>query len=106
MGNTPDSGGGNTGFRCAKTEGAKRIKKKKNKDGTEEKVDLDDIDDLTMIPKSAVDQNLLQQVIADHGVEGLQKFMSESGMGGSVTTPAELQKIQEAKKKAMEAGEL
>jgi hypothetical protein len=38
MGNTPDSGGGNTGFRCAKTEGAKRIKKKKNKAGVEEKV--------------------------------------------------------------------
>ena len=51
--------------------------------------------------RSAVDQNLLQQVIADHGVEGLQKFMSGSGMGGSVTTPAEMQKMQEAKKKAM-----
>jgi hypothetical protein len=65
-------------------------------------IDLDDVDDLTMMPKSAVDQNILQQVIADHGVEGLQKFMSDSGMGGSVTTPAELQKIQEAKKKHME----
>jgi formylglycine-generating enzyme required for sulfatase activity len=105
MGNTPDSGGGNTGFRCAKFKGQKRAKAKK---GEEDKIDLDDLDDLSMMPKSAMDQNMLQQVVADHGVEGLQRFMAESGMGGSVTTPAELQKRQaEIKKmKAEMEGEL
>ena len=54
MGNTPDSGGGNTGFRCAKTgnKGGKReTKKRKKGDPEEEKVDLDDIDDMSMMPK-------------------------------------------------------
>ena len=45
------------------------------------KVDLNDLDDLSMMPKKdRVDQNLMQQIIADHGVDGLQKFMSTSGM--------------------------
>ena len=90
-------------FFQAERKAARKARKKMTKAEREEdakKIDLTDLDDLTMMPKKErVDQNLMQQIIAEHGVEGLQKFMSKSGMGGSVTTPAELQKRQEEMKK-------
>jgi len=90
MGNTPDSGGHNTGFRCAKDgpdgpqarEGAPRQPggqpTPRRKGG---------------LP-AGVDQEMLQQIVAEKGVEGLQEFMRESGMGGSVMTPAQLKEKQ------------
>ena len=76
MGNTPDSGGINTGFRCAKGKGGggeawreKTLKKK-------------------------VDQDKLQAVLAEEGIEGLQKYLKSSGIGGSVLTPDMLKDLR------------
>jgi len=88
MGNSADSGSHNTGFRCAKdgAEGAQlpdpprgqRQQTKKGRGG--------------MPP--GVDQAMLQKIVEERGVEGLQEFMKESGMGGSVMTPAQLKEKQ------------
>ena len=76
MGNTPDSGGINTGFRCAKGKGGG------GKAWREEKV------------KKKVDQDKLQAVLAEEGIEGLQKYLKSSGIGGSVLTPDMLKDLR------------
>lgn len=79
MGNTPDSGSHNTGFRCAK-DGA---------DGPQRP------DPPPAAQKGGKpDQAMLQKIVEEQGVEGLQQYMRESGMGGSVMTPAQLKDKQ------------
>ena len=81
MGNTPDSGSHNTGFRCAKDgeSGTPNADRPRGPGG-----------------KAAMqDQDMLQQIIAEKGVEGLQDYMKEVGMGGSVMTPNQLKEQQE-----------
>lgn len=83
MENSPDSGSHNTGFRCASASGGdgaanleeppKEVKKKSAKD---------------------LDQSQLQDILAERGAEGLQEWLKEQGVGGSVMTPADLQKKQ------------
>ena len=88
MGNTPDSGSHNTGFRCAKDgdQGKQRQDPPMNVPGAKpgRKGGM----------PAGVDQEMLQQIVAEKGVEGLQEFMRESGMGGSVMTPAQLKEKQ------------
>lgn len=68
MGNTKDSGGGNTGFRCARGKGGGHRRPPMN-------------------------QELMQQIVAEKGVEGLQEYLAQTG-GGSVMTPAMLKEKQ------------
>lgn len=100
MGNTPDSGSHNTGFRCAK-------------DGPQGAQHRDPPIQPTGPPRRpkrggggmppGVDQAMLQKIVAEKGVEGLQQFMKESGMGGSVMTPQQLKEKQvEIKQKKAE----
>jgi len=100
MGNTPDSGSHNTGFRCAK-------------DGSQGKQHADPAIQPAGPPQKqrprgggmppGVDQAMLQKIVAERGVEGLQAYMKEVGMGGSVMTPAQLkEKQKEIKKKKVE----
>lgn len=85
MGNTADSGGINTGFRCVRGKGGggKRWWKqgKKNR-------------------RQGIDQEKIQKIMADEGVEGVQKYLKDSGIGGSVLTPAMLKSMQAARKSA------
>eukprot|EP00946_MAST-07B_sp_MAST-7B-sp1_P002171 g2171.t1 len=69
MGNTPDSGSVNTGFRCVKGRGGGR--------------------------HAPPDQDEMQRIIAEEGVEGLQKFLNQRGSGHQVMTAADLKKKQE-----------
>lgn len=81
MGNTADSGGYNTGFRCAAGTGGGHRQR----------------------PAS---QETLMKIIEEKGVEGLQEHLAKTG-GGHVTTPAELKKQQEqlhAMQAAMQGG--
>ena len=69
MGNTPDSGSINTGFRCAKGKGGGR--------------------------HAPPNQEEMQRIIAEEGVEGLQSFLNSQGGGHQVMTAADLKKKQE-----------
>ena len=73
MGNTKDSGGSNTGFRCASGKGGGHRRPPMN-------------------------QELMQQIVAEKGVEGLQEYLAANG-GGSVMTPAMLKEKQAQIKK-------
>ena len=49
----------------------------------------------------------MQNIAAEHGVEGLQKYLAESGSGAQVMTPGQLKERQAQLKKMkadMEAG--
>eukprot|EP00937_MAST-01D_sp_MAST-1D-sp2_P003827 g3827.t1 len=108
MGNTADSGGGNTGFRCAKKgqfDAAAWKPRKKFK----------------LVPPykappppqrggrggggggmpPGMDQEMLQKIAAEKGVEGLQEFLAQSGSNAQVMTPAQLQKMSERRKQQM-----
>ena len=69
MGNTADSGSVNTGFRCVKGRGGGR--------------------------HAPPDQEAMQRIIAEEGVEGLQNFLNEQGGGHQVMTAGDLKKKQE-----------
>eukprot|EP01065_Artemidia_motanka_P014679 TRINITY_DN1852_c1_g1_i6.p1 TRINITY_DN1852_c1_g1~~TRINITY_DN1852_c1_g1_i6.p1 ORF type:complete len:430 (+),score=156.39 TRINITY_DN1852_c1_g1_i6:68-1357(+) len=88
MGNTKDSGSHNTGFRCARN-GALGAPKKDKTRGAGGKAAVSDPD-------------RIQEIIAEEGVEGLQRYMKEVGMDGDVLTPGEVQRKQADKKKQME----
>jgi len=95
MGNTADSGSHNSGFRCAR-------------DGTEGAPLSDDPRQKRAggLP-AGMDQEMLQNIAAEHGVEGLQKYLAESGSGAQVMTPGQLKERQAQLKKMkadMEAG--
>jgi len=80
MGNDADSGGQNTGFRCVKGRGG----------GS----------------RAPPDQELMQKIIAEEGVEGLQKFLAKQGGGHQVMTAGELKKRKEERDARNEHGEL
>merc|ERR1712014_118432 len=90
MDNAPDSGSHNTGFRCASSvagheanlEEAPKIEQPKPKKSAKD-----------------LDQNQLQEILAERGAEGLQEWMAEQGVGGSVMTPAQLQEKRDSLKK-------
>eukprot|EP01064_Diplonema_japonicum_P012280 TRINITY_DN19755_c0_g1_i1.p1 TRINITY_DN19755_c0_g1~~TRINITY_DN19755_c0_g1_i1.p1 ORF type:complete len:380 (+),score=86.45 TRINITY_DN19755_c0_g1_i1:42-1142(+) len=87
MGNTPDSGSHNTGFRCAANgpEGDPIADKPRGQGG-----------------RAGMDQDLLQDILASDGVEGLQQYMRDIGMDGSVMTPKQMKEQQEAIQKEKE----
>jgi len=84
MGNTADSGSHNSGFRCAR-------------DGNQGAAINDDAPTQRGarggLP-AGMDQEMLQQIAAERGVEGLQQFLSESGSSATVMTPAQLREKQ------------
>jgi len=85
----------NSGFRCAR-------------DGTEGAPLSDDPRQKRAggLP-AGMDQEMLQNIAAEHGVEGLQKYLAESGSGAQVMTPGQLKERQAQLKKMkadMEAG--
>jgi len=71
MGNTADSGSYNTGFRCARGSGGGGRKR-------------------------PPDQEKIQKILEEGGVEAVEKYLAESGSGMQVATPAELEKKREA----------
>jgi len=96
MGNTEDSSGDNMGFRCAKDSPNApkhkpqgyvydQSKKKRPPPGVG--------DPLKDGGKQA--EELVQAIAAEHGVEGLQKWMDKQGMGTSVMTAAEASRQRE-----------
>jgi formylglycine-generating enzyme required for sulfatase activity len=117
MGNTADSGGGNTGFRCAKKgkyKGSISFKPRK------EWKELEAVRAPPPPPPgqqqrqgggrgggrggggggmpAGMDQELLQKIAAEKGVEGLQEYLAQSGSGARVMTPAQLQKMSDKRK--------
>eukprot|EP00756_Hemistasia_phaeocysticola_P032225 Hpha_TRINITY_DN16398_c0_g1::TRINITY_DN16398_c0_g1_i1::g.62826::m.62826 len=91
MGNTPDSGSHNTGFRCARdgSLGGPKPDKVRGSGG-----------------KAAVsDPDRIQEIVAEQGVEGLQQYMKDIGMAGDVLTPDQVQKKQAEQKKLREREE-
>jgi len=85
MGNTADSGSHNSGFRCAR-------------DGSQGAPINDDPKQRNGLP-AGMNQEMLQQIAAERGVEGLQQFLAESGSGATVMTPAQLREKQAQIKK-------
>uniref|UniRef100_A0A7S2ME14 Sulfatase-modifying factor enzyme-like domain-containing protein n=1 Tax=Octactis speculum TaxID=3111310 RepID=A0A7S2ME14_9STRA len=78
-----DSGGGNSGFRCASGDIL-------NTDGREIAIEGLDMDG------DGMSQEKLQKVIAERGVEGLTQYLAEQGQSNAkVLTPAQLKKRQE-----------
>ena len=88
MGQEPDSGSQNTGFRCAAdgSEGPPKKDRPRALGGKE----------------ALKDQDLLQEILAEEGVEGLKKYMADMGVGGDVMTPREMREKQEARKRQAE----
>ena len=83
MGNDADSGSINTGFRCVKGRGG----------GS----------------RAPPDQEQMQRIIAEEGVEGLQKFLNKQGGGHQVMTAKELKERAARKEqngRMSDAGEL
>ena len=81
---SPDSGGGNSGFRCASGEAL-------NTDQRE--IAIEGVDPT----QDGMSQEKLQQVIAEGGVEGLTRYLSEQGQSNAkVLTPEEIKKRQDA----------
>merc|ERR1712130_783416 len=89
MGNTADSGGGNTGFRCAygKGGGAQAFKNY-----------VDKLQGRKSGPRG-LDQELLQKIVAEKGADGLKEYLAEKGMNAGVFTPDQLKKRHEQIKK-------
>eukprot|EP00928_Gymnodinium_smaydae_P024172 TRINITY_DN19649_c0_g1_i1.p1 TRINITY_DN19649_c0_g1~~TRINITY_DN19649_c0_g1_i1.p1 ORF type:complete len:387 (-),score=86.08 TRINITY_DN19649_c0_g1_i1:98-1258(-) len=75
MENSPDSGSHNTGFRCASG--------KRNRNEAPAKS--------AAARAQGLDQEKLQEILAERGRDGLEQWLKEQGVGGSVMTPAELQ---------------
>merc|ERR1712232_914772 len=93
MDNSPDSGSHNTGFRCASSA--------KGKDANlEEPPKIEP----PKPKKSAkdLDQNKLQEILAEKGADGLQAWMAEQGVAGQIMTPAQLQEQRDKLKKVKE----
>jgi len=80
---SPDSGGANTGFRCASGSAL-------NADGRE--IAIEGLED---DGSGGMSQEKLQQVVAEEGVEGLTKYLASMGQNNAkVLTPAEIKKRQ------------
>lgn len=77
MGNTKDSGSHNIGFRCASGRGGGGRKK-------------------------PVDQEKIQSIMAEGGIEAVQKYLADTGQNAQVMTPAML-KEKQAEIKRMKA---
>eukprot|EP00656_Telonema_subtile_P040280 TRINITY_DN45341_c0_g1_i1.p1 TRINITY_DN45341_c0_g1~~TRINITY_DN45341_c0_g1_i1.p1 ORF type:complete len:371 (+),score=74.43 TRINITY_DN45341_c0_g1_i1:37-1149(+) len=88
MGNTADSGSHNSGFRCAADgdQGAPLNDDARRAGGG------------GGLPPG-MNQEMLQQIAAEKGVEGLQQFLAESGSGATVMTPGQLKERQAQLKK-------
>eukprot|EP00658_Telonema_sp_P-2_P055108 TRINITY_DN4381_c0_g1_i2.p1 TRINITY_DN4381_c0_g1~~TRINITY_DN4381_c0_g1_i2.p1 ORF type:complete len:190 (+),score=45.42 TRINITY_DN4381_c0_g1_i2:131-700(+) len=95
MGNTADSGSHNSGFRCA-SDGADGAPYSDHAPKRREGAGL----------PAGMNQEMLQQIAAEKGVEGLQQFLAESGSGASVMTPAQLRERQQQLKKMRREAEL
>lgn len=85
MGNTPDSGSHNTGFRCA-IDGPSGPPIEDRMRGAGGK-------------KAMEDQEYFQHILAEEGVEGVKKYMKDMGVHGDLMTAGEASKKQEALKK-------
>jgi formylglycine-generating enzyme required for sulfatase activity len=80
---SPDSGGGNTGFRCASGDALNTDQKE---------IAIEGID----TNEEGMSQEKLQQVIAEGGVEGLTSYLASMGQNNAkVLTPEEIKKRQD-----------
>eukprot|EP01063_Lacrimia_lanifica_P022504 TRINITY_DN3006_c0_g3_i1.p1 TRINITY_DN3006_c0_g3~~TRINITY_DN3006_c0_g3_i1.p1 ORF type:complete len:391 (+),score=196.48 TRINITY_DN3006_c0_g3_i1:52-1224(+) len=92
MGNTPDSGSYNTGFRCGMDgpQGPANEDKMRGPGGKE----------------AMKDQEYIQHILAEEGVDGMKKYMKDLGFDGDLMTAGEAQKKQKKmageKKKMLE----
>ena len=102
MGNTEDSAGDNMGFRCAKssTAGPKGVKPLGYAyDQSKRKRPPPGVGDPLKAMGEGAAQELMQNLAAEKGAEGLQQWMDKQGMGANVMTAA---KAQETREKAAE----
>ena len=91
---SPDSGGANTGFRCASGDEA-------NLDQRE--IAIEGLDS----GAEGMSQEKLQQVVAESGVEGLTKYLASMGQtGAKVLTPEEIKRRQAEGKSILSDDEL
>merc|ERR1719330_263473 len=93
MDNSADAGSSNIGFRCASGTADNSEPRQQQRGGR---------------PGGGggggglppgVDQEMLQQIVAEKGAEGLQEFLQSSGMNANVMTPAQLMERQKEMQK-------
>jgi len=100
MGNTEDSAADNMGFRCAQgsSAGPKGVKPQGYAyDQSKRKRPPPGVGDPLKSMGEGAAQELMQNLAAEKGAEGLQAWMDKQGMGASVMTAA---KAQESREKA------
>jgi formylglycine-generating enzyme required for sulfatase activity len=107
MGNTEDSAADNMGFRCAKPSpdaGPKGVKPIGYAyDQSKRKRPPPGVGDPLKAMGEGAAQELMQNLAAEKGAEGLQAWMDKQGMGANVMTAAKAQETrEEAAKKRME----
>lgn len=106
MGNTEDSAADNMGFRCAKssTAGPKGVKPLGYAyDQSKRKRPPPGVGDPLKAMGEGAAQELMQNLAAEKGAEGLQQWMDKQGMGANVMTAAKAQETREkAAKERME----
>jgi len=97
MGNTEDSASDNIGFRCAKdAEGAPSHRPRGySYDQTKKKRPPPGMGDPIKDGGKQAEE-MVQAIAAEKGVEGLQKWMDQQGMGTTVATAADAMKQREA----------
>lgn len=98
MGNTEDSAADNMGFRCAKTgkAGPKDVKPLGYAyDQSKRKRPPPGVGDPLKAMGEEAGQELIQNLAAEKGAEGLQAWMDKQGMGASVMTAAKAQESRE-----------
>lgn len=89
MENTADSGSVNTGFRCVSSS---------NESMNLEEPPKAPEPGAARKKAESLDQNELQNVLAERGVEGLQEWLHEQGIGGNVMTAAQMDEMRAASK--------
>lgn len=101
MGNTADSGSHNSGFRCARdgSQGAGNSWYRLSTQIILSGAPINDDPKQRNGLPAGMNQEMLQQIAAERGVEGLQQFLAESGSGATVMTPAQLREKQAQIKK-------
>lgn len=119
MGNTEDSAADNMGFRCARSvktkSKSKSGTKKRSYDYGKHQADMSELKREAERRaggkggkgggkggKGGMNQELMQQIVAEKGVEGLQEYLAQQGTGAQVFTPAQLKEKQEQLRKMRE----
>lgn len=103
MGNTEDSSADNMGFRCAQSvSGAPKLAPRRYAySQAKRKRPPPGVGDPLRDGGEAA-QRMVQELAAEHGADGLQKWMDQMGMGVDVMTAADAQAKQGEKRKRVE----